>query len=379
VDLSGYIDVYYSYNSNRPSDQLNDLYNFDDATDQFNLEAAKLTLNHDPDPVGAHLDILFGRTNALIHGNSAAEGTTDNYIEQAYLSIKPPKAKGFEMDLGQFTTSAGQEVIETMNNWSYSHGLLFSWAIPYYHFGLRTSMPVTKIWTLGVQLVNGWNDVVANNGGVTVGITSGVVKPKYTWNANYYTGPSNTGIEPPDYLGTQKGYRNLIDTTLLLTPNAKFNAYFNYDYGTNHVPAVPAVPSALQLAVAHWSPHWQGIAGSARGQISANGALVGRYEYFYDQGYAMMGYFSGYGSGPVKQTLQEVTGTYEYKWPVGLLLRAEYRYDWSDKKVFTYGNSTYDPPGPNGTGFNTSIYNPLRVKEQSTVTLGLIAFFGPKR
>jgi len=47
-------------------------------------------------------------------------------------------------------------------------------------------MPVTKTWTLGVQLVNGWNNVVANNGGVTVGITSGYVKPKYTWNANYY-------------------------------------------------------------------------------------------------------------------------------------------------------------------------------------------------
>jgi hypothetical protein len=375
VDLSGYIDVYYSYNSNRPSDQLNDLYNFNDATDQFNLEAAKLTLNHDPDPVGAHLDILFGRTNATIH--SATDQSTDNYIEQAYLSIKPPKAKGLELDFGQFTTSAGQEVIETMNNWSYSHGLLFSWAIPYYHFGLRSSLPVTKTWTLGVQLVNGWNNVVDNNGGVTVGITSGFVKPKYTWNANYYFGPENTGIEPPDYLGTQKGYRNLIDTTLLLTPNAKFNAYFNYDYGTNHVPAVPAVPSAEQSAVAHWSPHWQGIAGSARGQISANGALVGRYEYFYDQGYAMMGYFSAYGSGPVKQTLQEVTGTYEYKWPVGLLLRAEYRYDWSTKNVFTYGNSTYDPPGP--SEYYTAIYNPLKVKNQSTVTLGLIAFFGPKR
>ena len=56
----------------------------------------------------------------------------------------------------RFTTSAGQEVIETMNNWSYSHGLLFSWAIPYYHFGLRTSMPFTKTWTAGFQLVNGW-------------------------------------------------------------------------------------------------------------------------------------------------------------------------------------------------------------------------------
>jgi hypothetical protein len=389
VDLSGYLDGYYSYNKNRPSDQLNDLYNFDDATDQFNLEAAKLTLNHDPDPVGAHLDILFGRTNVLIHGNSAAEGTTDNYIEQAYLSIKPPKAKGFELDFGQFTTSAGQEVVETMNNWSYSHGLLFSWAIPYYHFGIRTSMPVTKIWTVGFQLVNGWNDVFTNNGGVTVGLTSGLVKPKYTWNVNYYTGPQNTGIEPPDYLGTQKGYRNLIDTTLLLTPNAKFNWYVNYDYGQNDVPAVKAVPSIDQPAVKHWSPHWQGVAASAREQISANGALVGRVEYFADQGYALMGYFAGYAcnysiastcsvpSGPVREDVKEFTGTYEYKWAAGLLMRAEYRYDWSNQAIFTYGNANYAPPG-SSEGYY-ALYDPLKVKSQSTLTLGLIAFFGPKR
>jgi putative OmpL-like beta-barrel porin-2 len=364
VDLSGYLDVYYSYNKNRPADQVNDLYNFDDATDQFNLEAAKLTLNHDPDPVGAHLDILFGRTNALIHGNSYGETVTDNYIEQAYLSVKPPKAKGFEMDLGQFTTSAGEEVIETMSNWSYSHGLLFSWAIPYYHFGVRTSLPATKTWTVGVQLVNGWNDVIANNGGITVGVTSGFVKPKYTWNVNYYVGPSNTGL-PPHYAGTQMGYRNLIDSTLLLTPTAKFNAYINYDYGQNHLPYIAGVYDEYNTMKAA-SPHWQGIAASARGQITANSALVGRYEYFYDdQGYAMASYFSNYGDNPVKQTLQEFTGTYEYKWPVGLLLRAEYRYDWSTKAIFTYGN-TY----PLSKGAATS---------QQTATLGLIAFFGPKR
>ena len=120
----------------------NEYYNFDDQ-DNFNLEAAKLTLNHDPDPIGAHVDLLFGRTNAFVQSN----GLGINYIEQAYISMKPPKAKGFEMDFGQFVTSAGQEVIETMSNWSYSHGLLFSYAIPYYHFGLRTSMPVTKTWT----------------------------------------------------------------------------------------------------------------------------------------------------------------------------------------------------------------------------------------
>ena len=337
VDVSGYIDGYFSYNANRPGQastfgQVNQLYNFDDSTDQFSLEAAKLTLNHDPDPVGAHVDILLGRTNTFLHG---ADSPTANYIEQAYLSVKPPTAKGFELDFGQFVTSAGQEVIETMNNWSYSHGILFGYAIPYYHFGLRTSLPVTKVWTAGVQVVNGWNNVTDNNGGVTVGLTSSVVKPKYTWNANYYVGPEN--------YNTQKGERNLIDTTLLLTPNSKFNFYVNYDYGQNQQST--ALPKATH------SPHWQGIATSARGQITSKAALVGRYEYFVDN--------QGYATG-TKQKLNEFTGTYEYKWLAGLLLRAEYRRDWSDQLFFDKGDSNH-------------------VKAQSTATLGMIAFFGPKR
>jgi hypothetical protein len=340
VDFSGYIDGYYSYNANRPGQvgayglgQVNELYNFDDQADQFSLEAAKLTINHDADPIGAHVDLLFGRTNAFLHSPST-DAATANYIEQAYISVKPPKGKGFELDAGQFVTSAGQEVIETMSNWSYSHGILFGYAIPYYHFGLRTSMPVTKTWTVGVQLVNGWNNVTDNNGGVTIGLTSSYVKPKYTWNMNYYTGPEN--------YNTQKGYRNLFDTTLLLTPNAKFNAYVNYDYGQNHY-----IPGKKTI-----SQHWQGIAVSGRGQVTPNAALVARYEYFYDQGAS--------NATGTKQHLNEFTGTYEYKWAAGLLMRAEYRRDWSDQRFFQKGDNE-------------------TVTAQSTATVGLIAFFGPKR
>jgi hypothetical protein len=337
IDFSGYIDGYYSYNANKPGQnsafgQLNQLYNFNDQTNQFNLEAAKLTLNHDADPIGAHVDLLFGRTNVFLH---PAGDTSDNYIEQAYISVKPLKGKGFDLDAGQFVTSAGQEVIETMNNWSYSHGILFGYAIPYYHFGLRTTMPVTKSWTAGVQLVNGWNNVTDNNGGVTIGLTSSLVKPKFTWNANYYTGP--------EIANTQKGYRNLIDTTLLLTPTPKFSMYVNYDYGQQH--AAAATP------LAGHSPHWQGSAVSARGQVTSRAALVGRFEYFNDN--------QGFSTG-LTQKLTEFTATYEYKWAAGLLLRTEYRRDWS--------NQTFFDKGDNET-----------VKAQSTATVGLIAFFGPKR
>jgi hypothetical protein len=363
VDFSGYIDGYFTYNANRPASQTDDFYNFNDK-DQFNLEAAKVTLNHDPDPVGAHVDLTFGRTNAFLHpdGNGgSADGSGVNYVEQAYISVKPPTAKGFELDFGQFVTSAGQEVIETMNNWSYSHGLLFSYAIPYYHFGLRTSMPFTKTWTAGVQVVNGWNNVTDNNHGVTIGITSALVKTKYTWNMNYYVGPENSGL-PPNYAGTQKGYRNLFDTTLLLTPNAKFNAYVNYDYGQNRIPAYPYYYGEGGVGtVPSTAPHWQGVAVSARIQATAKAALIGRYEYFYDnQGFATA-------TGNLKQSMDEFTGTYEYKWLAGLLLRAEYRYDWSNKMVYEYGND-----------YNNYPYTASK-KSQQTATIGMIAFFGPKR
>jgi len=341
MDFSGFLDGYYSYNENRPSNaangQVSDLYNFNDKTDQFSLSALDLTVNHNPDPVGFHADLIAGRTNTLIH--SASEKDTDNYIEQAYISATPPKTHGSEFDFGQFVSSAGAEVIPAMNNWNYSRSLLFSWAVPYYHFGLRTSTPFTKTWTAGLQVVNGWNDVVANNGGVTVGLTSALTKPEYTWDLNYYTGPQN--------YDTQQGYRNLIDTTLLLTPNAKFSVYINYDYGQNLTPAFGSGSTATPASSAHWS----GVAFAAHEQITSRAALSARYEYFDDN--------QGFTTGTA-QDVQEATGTYEYKWVQGLLTRVEYRHDWSDVAFFHKGNTD-------------------RVDAQSTLTVAFVAFFGPRR
>jgi len=345
MDISGLIDGYYSYNFNTPSNasgagQVNQLYNFNDKTDQFNLSAAKLTLNHDPDPVGAHIDLFFGRTSTLFNSAPTNSSSADqlNYIEQVFISMKPPKAKGFEMDFGKFVTSAGAEVAEAKDNWNYSRSLLFVNAIPYWHFGVRTSLPVSKTETIGVQVVNGWNNVSKSNGGVTVGLTSAYVKPKYTWNVNYYGGPENPN--------TTTGMRNLIDSTLLLTPNAKLNAYINYDYGQNRDALTnPAPNNDTKLN------HWQGVAIAARGQATGKQALAGRFEYFNDP--------NGFTTG-TKQHLYEVTATYEYKWLAGLLTRIEYRDDWSNVNYFTQ----------NTTG---------AVKSQSTLTAGIVAFFGPKR
>jgi hypothetical protein len=357
MDISGFIDGYYSLNFNQPSNaangQVNQLYNFNDNTDEFSLSAAKLTLNHDPDPVGAHADFVYGRTNTDI--NAAAHnsnGDQGSYIEQAFLSLKPPKAKGFELDFGKWVTSAGAEVIEAKDNWNYSRSLLFVNAIPYWHFGVRTSLPVSKTETIGFQLVNGWNSVTKNNGGVSGVFTSAFVKPKYTLNANYIVGPENAN--------TSYGLRQLIDATLLLTPPGKFNAYINYDYGQNR--------NALEDQGNNALVHWQGIAGAFHDQADGKQAVSGRFEYFNDPNGSQTGSATipGIMGG---QHLYEFTGTYEYKWVEGLLTRVEYRGDFSNVDYFAKKNV-----GPNNTSTGEGL-----VDQQQTITVAFIAFFGPKR
>ncbi len=336
IDFSGLVDGYYNFNANHPpiSANGNQLRNFDYDANTFSLNMAKLSLSHDPDPVGFRVDFGFGKAFTTILSSEPFF----NNLEQGYVSVKPKEAKGFEADFGEFVTSAGAEVIETKDNWNYSRSFLFALAIPYYHVGLRTSMPLTKSFTGGVQVVNGWNHFIDNNSGKTIGLTGVYTKPKYTLYTNYYVGPENDK--------TNKGYRNLIDANLLLTPTAKLNAYINYDYGQNR--------NAVQLKnttyVTSDLSHWQGIAGALRYQATATVAFAARGEYYNDM--------SGFTTGTT-QHLNEFTLTGEYKMPEGLLGRLEYRRDDSNQAYFVKGSRL--------------------VEAQSTIEAGIVAFFGPKR
>ena len=335
IDFSGLVDFYYLYNANHPASQLNQLYNFDVKANQFSLNMAKLSLSHSPDPVGFQVDFGFGRAFDMIHaGEPSTAPSIFRNIEQAYVSLKPAQLHGFEADFGEFVTSAGAEVIESHSNWNYSRSLLFAWAIPYYHFGLRTSFPVGKHFTGGVQVVNGWNNIEDNNSGKTLGLTGAFTTTKFVWYNNYYTGPENTG--------TNVGWRNLYDTTLLLTPSTKLNAYLNFDYGQN----------TSGSGVSQFTAKWYGLAGALHYQADSNWSFTPRLEWFKDR--------DGFSTGTA-QDVKEFTLTGEYKLAEGLLSRLEYRHDWSNQPFFDRG------------------LNPASHKSQDTVALGIIGYFGPKR
>jgi hypothetical protein len=328
TDFSVMADGYVDANFNSPASGFNGLRNFDVRANNVHLGMGMLTIDHAPGPVGFHLDAGFGEDFDIIHaGNRDPEDW--KYVKQAYVSFKPKSWHGLEVDAGEFVTSAGAEVIETNQNWNYSRSLLFAWAIPYYHFGIRTSFPVGSHFTGGVQVVQGWNNIEPLNSGKTVGLNGAYAWKKVTWTSVYYGGPEKTN--------TTKGLRHLYDTTVLVNATDKISYYVNFDYGRDK-------------NIGAGASQWAGIAAAARFAVARKFAIAPRLEWFDD----MDGFTTG-----TAQTLREFTLTGEYKMTTFLLSRLEFRDDRSNQAFFQKNN-----------GYTRS---------QPTVLLGMVAFFGPKK
>ncbi len=74
-----------------------------------------------------------------------------SYIEQAFVTVRPPPVPEFAVDVGKFSTPIGFEDNESITNWNYSRSLLFTLAEPTYHTATcRTDYVRTQRGALGV-------------------------------------------------------------------------------------------------------------------------------------------------------------------------------------------------------------------------------------
>jgi len=145
VKFGGTVDAYYLLNLDTPQSEVNPVRAGDpvyDGQPGFNLGYAKLAIDVDADPVGLKLDLAFGPEGAQI---------TNNTVQQAYAFMKFGKAT---LALGRFVTPAGFEVFEQKDNWLASKGLIFSWAVPTAHEGVRLSYPLTPELTVTGYVAN---------------------------------------------------------------------------------------------------------------------------------------------------------------------------------------------------------------------------------
>ena len=134
--LSGFVDVYYGYNSNQPADRTTAFRNFDINSCQFALNMLELVADKAPDATASRLGYHIASglwtgdehrqcNRAHLRTPAGPRTNFDQYLKEGYLEYLAPVGKGLQINVGKFVTPAGAEVIETKDNWNYSRGSAF--------------------------------------------------------------------------------------------------------------------------------------------------------------------------------------------------------------------------------------------------------------
>lgn len=357
VTISGLIDGYYQVNYQHPGSAgkptfaapfsgVNATRVFD-YKDGFGLSLAEININRTAGkgfPLGVTATLTAFDTPPVVYATEPGGKVGYEGIQQFYLTYTPHLlGRDVAIDFGKFVTPFGNEVIESVNNDNYSRGLVFTYAIPFYHTGFRFAAPLVKKVTFTGGIVNGWNNTTDDNNAKSFFVSfNWAPDSHFTGVLNYMGGSEGTGaygkIVPTNGAGNIT--TNLYEFVPIWNVTSKLKLSGDLAYGDG----------SGDVNGAHVSGKWLGMAAYARYQWTPVIATALRVEQFEDMpGVGMLpGNSAGglrLGAGYAK--IRSFTATLEYAAFHGKLIsRLEYRHDRA--------NQPFGPIGP----------------DQDTLTLG---------
>ncbi len=338
VQLSGYVDSIYSYNFNAPDSLANNTARvFDRHPNSYNINAAELVFQKPVSAdsrVGFRTDLFMGNDSEVITSTGLGSTTDEFDLEQAYAEVLIPTSNAvpglndIDLKVGKFVTMNGAEVIESKDNWNTSRSLLFGFAIPFTHTGMRGTYTFNNGWDIAVGAVNGWDVTDDTNNGKTIETHVG-------FNNIALPGDSSLtvalqGYFGPEQAGNDHSYRSLFDTVVIYkTPWKPLTLMYNYDYANES--DLLTDPNSTKATLVD-SANWQGHAVYGRIDINDQWSVSSRYEYFEDNNHQRITTIAA-GATPA-DNYWEITGTLEYRPWKNIITRLEYRHDDANQRVF---------------------------------------------
>jgi len=329
LTLNGYIDASYSHLSGSGTfvSGTNDRV-FDFQHDAFTLHQAAFTLAKQPkEGFGGLVNVTFGQDADTIAAYNQNPGSTSKVdLTQAFVQYARGAFTGIG---GKFVTLAGAETINPTTDTNFSRSILFGYAIPFTHTGVRGTYAVNDKLSLILGLNNGWDDMQDTNGNKTIetGASYAPLSNLSFSAAGYFgneklCGSSCGGAGEPSAAASPGGYRGLVDLIGNYSATDKLSFVLNYDYGwQDNAGSINPVTLAPFDANGNGVATWYGIAGYGNYQFTDQWRGSVRFEYFDDK--------DGYRTGVVQQW-KEMTYTVAYMPYKNIELRGEYRYDWSN-------------------------------------------------
>lgn len=332
VEVSGFIDTYYSYNFSRPEDRRGstptfvrdggegdwvDVRSFDREDNSFTLDNVEISVfkaSTEEDPIGFGFTTNYGEIAQRITfvGSDGRVDDDDFTISQGFVTYRAPVGKGLDFKFGKFATWIGAELWESVDNPNYTRSLLYQNAIPFTNTGLAVSYPLLDNLTTTAYLVNGWDTFVDNNTGKTMGY-------QFNWAISGNTNFILNGSHGPEQEDNSSNYRHFWDLILATKPFEKTSFNINIDFGTEE-----------GADVAGGTGKWWGFAGIINHDITDSFGLALRGEYFDDRDGARL--------LVNRLDIWEMTLTANIKIRENLLVRPEIRYDEASEDIFNGRN-----------------------------------------
>ncbi len=315
---SGYVDLSYEHInglgllSSGTSSRV-----FDSQVDAFMWHQVALNLSYQPkEGFGYAMTLIAGQDPNVFAPYPANPGDTRHFD---YPSAYVQYAQGSWLVMaGRYVTFAGAEFIDPTLNTNFSRSILYGFAIPFAHTGVRvTYAPSDQLhWIVGVN--NGWDDVRATTSGKTAELGVAYTPSKaFALSLQGYFGDARVGGLTDTGL---IGKRDLMDAVVLWNLTDALALSLNVDWGRQAGITANGLPTDPRS-----SASWTGVAGYVNYQFSEKSRTSLRLEYFDDR--------DGYRSG-LAQKWKEATLTYGYSPVKSTEIRLEFRYDLSSEKAF---------------------------------------------
>lgn len=241
--LGGYVEAYYQWNFNDPSNGMTNARGFDNRHNTFTLSNVALDALWDDAELIGRLTLQVGHTPSTYYLAEPEQPGTDvanasgpelwKFVQQAYAGYRIEG--GPTITAGLFLSPIGPEAIAVHDNWNWSRSNLF-FGLPFYHTGLRVTQELGGPWAVTVATYNGWNSVVDNNREKSVSTQLTFTEAELDLSLLYFG-----GVERPTGAPEGRPWRNLFDlhgtwrATKHLSLLAQANAGFERNvFGTSH-------------------------------------------------------------------------------------------------------------------------------------------------
>lgn len=265
LTISGYAEIYYGFDFNRPADNNRPDFVFShNRHNEVNLNLGFIKANYDSDNIRANLSLMAG---TYANANLASEPGVLKNIFEANAGVKVSKTANLWVDAGIFSSHIGFESAISKDDWTLTRNIL-SDNTPYYESGAKLTYITKngKLTLVGLYL-NGWQRINRpNNNSQPAGGSQVTWKlnDKITLNYSNYLGTENA-----DSVRVRRFYNDFYGIFQL--SNA-FGITAGFDYGIQQKAKASNDYYNLVLPVA-----------IARYQFAGKWAVAGRVEYYQDK------------------------------------------------------------------------------------------------